>query len=240
MTVYKNDINPQAGIAGNVQAIIDAFRAKKAAMLKGNTASAQKPDNPSDWNKAPPRQIRSFTQGSTDTQTDTLQTSRTLGDLTGGKTRLNLFSALTKNDKVDFYNFNVTTAGKAGMSVSSDVGVHVQVLNKNGQVIADSEAKFGDKKDNYEDMAATRLYLEKGTYYLKVTRATGTVDTVKPNYAIQISMGKYIESDYDTTESPASQVSLAASLGTANSQATANVSSILNSFAGGNLFDFLT
>jgi len=240
MTVYKNDINPQVGYAAAAQAIVDAFRAQQAARAKLQTASSQKPDNPSDWNNAPPRQIRSFTQGTTDTTTDTPQTARSIGDLTGGKTRLNVFSALTTNDKVDFFSFNVTTAGKAGISVSSDKGVHVQLLNKSGQVIADSEAKFGDKKENYDDFLSTKLYFDKGSYILKVTRATGTTDSVKPNYAIQLSMGKNFANDYDTTETPASQVSYNASLGTAASQQASNVASVLNQFAGGTIFDMLT
>jgi hypothetical protein len=229
-----------ATYATKLQIILSAYQAKQKALF--SDTSSKQPDNPADWNKTPPRdsQIRSLRQDTVDVNPDTPQSARSIGDLTGGKTRLNVFSALTKGDRVDFFKFNVTTAGKAGGSVTSDSddGVHVQIIKANGEVIADSEAKFGDKKTNYDNFLVTRLYLDKGSYFMKVTRATGALQTTKPNYAIQLSMGKYITEDYDTVETAAA--SAASSLSPVGAQKSAAVSTVLNQLAGGNLFDFIS
>jgi hypothetical protein len=228
------------GLAWNtkIQDILNEFRARQAA-LRASSSTSQKPDNPAEWNKAPPRPslIRSLHQDSSDTQTDTPQTARAIGDLAGGRSRLNIVSALTKGDRVDFFSFNVTTAGKAGLSIASDKGVHVQLLKRNGQIIADSEVKFGEKAQNYTDFTATKLYLEKGEYLIKVTRNTGDTLNEQPNYALQLSMGRYFTEDYETVETAAA--SATAGLLSVGAQNAAATSTVLNQFAGGNLFDFL-
>jgi hypothetical protein len=221
-----------------IQNILKEYQVKQAA-LRANSQSGKHPDNPADWNKAPPRdsQIRSLRQDIVDVNVDTPQNARSVGDLSGGKSRLNIISALTKGDRVDFFSFNVATAGKAGLSIASDEGVHVQLIKRNGTIIADSEVKFGDKAQNFTDFTATKLYLEKGEYLLKVTRRTGDTLDVQPNYALQLSMGRYFTEDYETVETPAtSAVAGVYSVGTQNTVAT---STVLNQLAGGNLFDFL-
>ncbi|MBI3419008.1 MAG: hypothetical protein HY053_02605 [Proteobacteria bacterium] len=219
-----------------IQGILNEYYAKQAAL---KASSEEAPSNPDAWNQPAPRpsQIRSFRQDSIDIANDAPQTARSIGTLTGGKSRLNLFSALTTNDHVDFFNFKVATSGNVGMAVTTDEGVHVQILKSNGTVIADSEATFGDKHDNYQKLLSTDLPLDSGNYLMKVTRSTGAANNARPNYAIQLSMGTYITEDYETVEVP--QASASATLTSVLTQNTAGLSSVLNSLAGGNLFDFL-
>ncbi|HVY11953.1 MAG TPA: hypothetical protein VHB73_00145, partial [Alphaproteobacteria bacterium] len=77
-----------------IQSILSAYYAKQAALKAPNFDKKQ---NPAEWDAKPPRdsQIRSFRQDSSDVLADTLQNARSVGDLTGGKTRLNVLSALT-------------------------------------------------------------------------------------------------------------------------------------------------
>lgn len=183
-------------ISTNIANIIAKYYINKANL----SANATPPD---EFDKAPPKFIRSFSQKSVDVQNDTLQTARNVGDLTRGKTRLNVISALTKNDLVDFFKFNATSDEKLGLAITTDKSLHVQLLKANGQVIADSETTSGDKKDNFDKLASGSLDIKKGAYFIKVTRATGLSRDERPNYAIQISTTRYYEADYDTTETPA-------------------------------------
>lgn len=153
--------------------------------------------------KTLPRNIRNYKQNSNDVENDTTQTARDVGNLTRGKTRLNIISALTKRDKVDFFKFTATEKENFGISVKTDKNVRIEVLDSSGRVIADSEAKFGDKYDNFQKAGSQTLRLNKGQYFIKVTRPTGDLDSERPNYAIQLSSTKYFEADYDTIEKPA-------------------------------------
>lgn len=195
------------------------------------------PVEPDPFDKPPPRNVRGFHQDSEDVQYDSPQTARDIGSLTRGKTRLNVISALTQNDLVDFYSFKVTQNEKVGLSFTSDSGVHVQLIKPNGVIVADSEASYGEKADNYTKLGASRLELEKGTYYLKVTRPTGTDRSVKPNYAIQLSASQYYEQDYETVEKPTPKsATYYTPAGTQSASALGGLLSLFN----GNFFDFKT
>lgn len=188
------------------------------------------------FDKDPPRNVRSYRQSSSDEATDSTFTARNIGDLTRGKTRLNVVSALTTNDLVDFFRFKVTTDGKLGISVTTDKGVHIELLDRRGTVIADSEAISGTAKaDNFKKLGEGSLELKADSYYLKVTRPTGLSRSEKPNYAIQLSMSRYFEADYDTIESPAARQSPAS---VTKSQSAGALNSVLNQLGLGNLFDF--
>ena len=213
-----------------VQKILNDYQVRKNALNNP-------PAEPDPFDKDPPRNVPNLRQETTDTLTDTPQTARSIGDLTRGKTRLNLISALTSNDLVDFYSFNITTAGKLGMSVTTDKGVHIQLMDKSGRIIADSEQRFGNKADNFTALGHGTLQLDKGTYLIKVTRATGLSRSDKPNYALQLSMSRYFEKDYDTIEAPAAKYAagpLSVRAGTDSA-----VSQVIDTFNGGNLFDTL-
>ncbi|MBY0427754.1 MAG: hypothetical protein K2Q32_00870 [Alphaproteobacteria bacterium] len=194
-----------AQIQKNLSTILQTYNLQKSLLGSSSSSTPSKPINPL-YDKDPPKHIRGYKQGSTDVTGDSTLTARDIGNLTEGKTRLNIVSALTKNDNVDFFKFTATTNEKLGIAVTTDKGVHVQILDGKGRVIADSEAKFGEKYDNFKKAGAQNLDITKGQYFLKVTRDTGALSSVKPNYAIQISSTRYYEADYDTTERPAAKV----------------------------------
>jgi hypothetical protein len=218
--------NTIASYYTDLQRTLLSYRLKKQALLH---PAAEDP-----YNKTPPRYIPNYRQETSDTQADSTQTARDIGNLTGGKTRLNLVSALTTNDRVDFYRFKLTNSGNVAMSITTDKGVHVQLLTKAGRVIADSEATSGEKMDNFQALGTGKFSMESGDYYIKVTRPTGMPLSTKPNYALQLSMGKYFEKDYDTVETPAARQS-AYSVTAANGSA---LNQVLNTLGIGNFFDF--
>ncbi len=220
-----------AEIKKSVDTILAKYYLQKAALNIETDKKSSKPVNPL-YDKDPPKNIRGYKQGSSDVTGDSTLTARDIGNLTEGKTRLNVISALTKNDGVDFFKFTATTDEKLGIAVTTDKGVRVQILDAKGRVIGDSEAKFGEKYENFQKAGAQNLDITKGTYFIKVTRETGTLNTVTPNYAIQISTTKYYESDYDTTETPAPRTTYAS----AYSQSGASLNQLLNQVYGG-LFD---
>ncbi len=216
-----------AEVQNNVAKIIAAHMLNKIKLMQPDTV----PD-PYD-SKTLPRHIRNYKQEINDEQGDSTLTARDVGNLTRGKTRLNVISALTKNDKVDFFKFTATEKENFGISVKTDKNVRIQLLSSAGRVIADSEATIGEKYDNFQKAGAQTLSLDKGLYYIKVTRATGELDSVRPNYAIQLSSTKYFEADYDTVEKPA----VTTTYGSAFAQSESSMNALLQQVNGG-LFDF--
>lgn len=221
-----------AEIQKNIATILQTYNLQKSLIGTSSSTTPSKPVNPL-YDKDPPKNIRGFKQGSTDVSGDSTLTARDIGKLTEGKTRLNVISALTKNDNVDFFKFDATANEKLGISVTTDKGVRIQILDSKGRVIADSEAKFGEKYDNFKKAGAQNLDITKGNYFIKVTRETGALNTVKPNYAIQVSTSKYYTEDYDTTERPASKVTY----GSVGAQSGASLNDLLVQ-VNGNPFDF--
>ena len=78
-----------------------------------------------------------------------------------------------------------------------DDGVRVQLMNRLGRVMADSDPKAGDEYDSFKKLQAGNLTVDKGDYTLRVTRDKGQSDKDPKNYAMQVVMGNYSK-DYDT------------------------------------------
>lgn len=220
------------GLNYNVNKILDDYKTSRAAL----STPAEEADP---YDKDPPRDadIRSYSQSTSDTVYDSLQNARNIGTLIRGESRLNIVSALTQNDLVDFYRFDVKTAGQLSISVTTDQSISIQVMRRDGTIIADSAMTSGEKADNWQKLGTGELDLTAGSYYLKVTRDQSVSRDLKPNYAIQLSMSRYFTKDYDTVESPASaDVSVISSVATQNASA---LNSVLNSLGNGSLFDML-
>jgi hypothetical protein len=216
------------GLNFQVNKIMDAFYAQQKALKE----PAVEVD---EFNKEPPRNVLSYGQSTSDVISDTLQSARNIGDLERGKTRLNIVSALTGGDLVDFYKFKIVKDGKLAIGVTTDKGVNIQLMKRDGTIIADSTSTSGSKADNWMKLGTGELSLAKGDYYVKVTRGDGVSRDERPNYAIQLSMSKYYEKDYDTTESPAASVNtMNGKVGEQNASA---MNSLLNAFGLGGLFD---
>lgn len=120
-----------------------------------------------------------------------------IGVISKNTTRLNVASTLAANDKVDFYKFKVVTKGELTMGQVGDDGVHVQLMNRLGRVMADSDPKSGDNYAAFKKLQAGNLTVDKGDYTLRVTRDKGQSDKDPKNYAMQLVMGNYSQ-DYDT------------------------------------------
>ncbi len=195
---------------------------------KDKTQNAVEPDP---YDKEPPHNVPSLSQSTSDVNGDSIQNARPVGELTGGKTRLNVLSALTKNDPVDYYSFKFTKSGHINFSITqsadSDGKVAVQILGKGGKIIADSQATSGALYDNYQAITTGTFNLDAGTYYVKLSREAGTLNTTKPNYAFQLNAGRYYEKDYQTIESPVAQVS--GYYTSSSTLAAAGVSTVLSS-----------
>jgi hypothetical protein len=186
------------------------------------------------FDKDPPRNVRSYQQSTSDVQGDSPLTARDIGTLIRGKTRLNVVSALTENDLVDFFKFNVASAGPVQLGVTGDAEVNVQIINRRGDIIADSGAiKGSTKAENFEKLNTGDFDMAAGDYTIKVTRGTSVQRSERPNYAIQISAARYYEQDFDTIESAAAKISVYAP----STLAAAGMNDVLSQIYGG-LFDF--
>ncbi|MBP2297667.1 hypothetical protein [Azospirillum picis] len=120
-----------------------------------------------------------------------------IGMVTKNVSRLNVASSLAANDKVDFYKFKATTKGELTMGQVGDDGVRVQLMNKYGRVMADSNKDSGDDYAAFKKLQAGNLTIDKGDYTIRVTRDKGQSDKDPKNYALQVVMGNYSK-DYDT------------------------------------------
>lgn len=120
-----------------------------------------------------------------------------LGYLIKDKTRLNAFSILGANDPVDFYKFKVTNPGDTGLGRVGDSGVRVQLMDKSGKVMADSNAQAGAAYDAYTKWTQGKLTLDKGDYTIRVSREKGEDPAKEKQYALQLTEGNFT-TDYDT------------------------------------------
>lgn len=127
----------------------------------------------------------------------TVQSKATdIGILTRNSTRLNVVSNLAANDKVDFYKFRATSKGEMALGHLGDEGVNIQLMNRYGRVIADSNPDSSNN-EAYKKLQGGELTVDAGNYTLRVTREKGQPATEAKNYALQLTMGKYTK-DYDT------------------------------------------
>lgn len=174
---------------------------------------------------------RVFNQTTSDVAGDSPQNARNIGDLQKDVSRLNLFGALTKNDLVDYFRFRVRGDGGAtGMSYTADNSVRIELLERrSGRLLADSEATFGDRKANWDNLQKGRLELGGGEYLIRITRGTGLSREEKPNYSLQLMMGDTYKNDYETIDRPPPRNSTLANSG--NSAIATILSSDANNLA---------
>ena len=151
--------------------------------------------------------VTNFRKDTNDVQIDNKMTARDIGTLKDHKSRLNLFSALQKNDAADVFKFKVdkTAVTKIGVLLAdpaNDGKLRVQIFAKTtGRLVADNAADAGDLKTAYDRLEKGAFELKKGDYVLRLSRQDG-VDTRRQtsiSYALQLSQGTFTE-DYDTVE----------------------------------------
>lgn len=120
-----------------------------------------------------------------------------LGSIVKDKTRLNLVSTLGKTDPVDFYKFSATSSGTMSLGRVGDAGIRFQMMDKTGNVIADSADGQGSASDNYTKLKAGQLSVDKGDYTVRITRDKDVSLMDEKDYAFQLQMGTFSE-DHDT------------------------------------------
>jgi hypothetical protein len=143
--------------------------------------------------------VKAWNKTATDVTKQTWQTATNIGWVRQNDTRTSVVAELYKNEKEQDYSVNVLTSGKLFMNVTSDQNVRVQVLNANGQVIADNKKNLGQVSTNFTNLQAGTMQVAAGTYYVRVTRDATTSASTAVNYAVQFKMGSTYTNDYVTT-----------------------------------------
>lgn len=177
----------------------------------------------------PTTEVENFRRDVRKSPFNTIASATDIGMLIKDESRLNAISALTKSDPVDFYKVRLTSDGQLGLGALGDDQVRVQLLTRNGAVIADNDEKAADQSslDNYDKLKQGRFDIEKGIYVLRVSRKTGIDPTSVQNYAVQLTMGDYTK-DYDTVAKPANAMDR---YGPTTPEATQNLFNMLNNGA---------
>jgi len=128
----------------------------------------------------------------------TRQTATDIGWVKRNDSRLNVVSNMNSSDTEQDLKFKVLTAGKLSFTTKSDKAIHVQLMNQNGQMIADSDSKSGKLYDNYQSLLSSDLTVKADTYILKITRDSSVPPKSDLNYAVQVQMGDKFTNDYVT------------------------------------------
>ena len=156
--------------------------------------------------KRPRGAVQEYQKDTRDVLFDNNATARDIGQLVQDKTRLNVISALSKNDDADVFKFRIakTAATKIGTlnTGATSNALRYQVFSKSPtKLIADSDPGAGDAYKNYQDLEAGKLEMKAGDYVVRISRKA-QVDTRKTaefQYAVQFSQGTFTQ-DYDTVE----------------------------------------
>ena len=120
-----------------------------------------------------------------------------IGTLVKDTSRLNVFSSLASNDPADFYKFTVTSSGAPTLGTVGDTGVRLQLMDRGGKIIADSNKDAGATFDAFQKLKSGQLTLDKGDYTLRIAREKDVPVKEAKNYGVQLRMGNYSK-DYDT------------------------------------------
>ncbi|WP_029007808.1 hypothetical protein [Azospirillum halopraeferens] len=148
-------------------------------------------------NDPAPENVERFEQNVRKSSINATPFATNMGTLVQDKSRLNAFSILGKNDPVDFYKFTVSSAGEVALGRVGDAGVRVQLMDKGGKVLADSNEKAGDAFEAYKKLAGGNMVLDRGDYTIRVTREPGVPAGQEKQYALQLRQGTFTQ-DYDT------------------------------------------
>ncbi len=141
--------------------------------------------------------VQEYEQNVSKSTYNTAPFATNIGTLVKDTSRLNVFSSLASNDPADFYKFSVTSKGDATIGTVGDAGVRVQLMDRQGKVVADSNKDAGSTYDAYKKLQSGTLTLDKGDYTLRVARDKDVPVKDAKSYGVQFRMGSYSK-DYDT------------------------------------------
>ncbi|MGQ9371551.1 hypothetical protein [Azospirillum sp. A39] len=144
-----------------------------------------------------PENVQEFRKDVNKSSVNTRGFATDAGVLAKNMTRLNIISNLGADDPADFYKFRLANTGEITLGQIGDPGVNIQLMNKNGLVVADSSTEAGDKYDRFKSLMQGELSLDRGDYTIRVAREKGEAKSEAKNYALQLSMGTYTK-DFDT------------------------------------------
>lgn len=153
------------------------------------------------------KSVEEFQKDTRDVKFDNNATARDIGQLKQNRTRLNLFSSLSKGDSVDVFRFKVGTKAATTFSIlnaskEDEDKLRFQIFNKaTGRIVADSNEKAGEAKTNFEALRDGTFELPQGEYVLRISRAhdVGIERNKEFSYAVQLTQGLFTK-DYDTIE----------------------------------------
>lgn len=146
-------------------------------------------------------QVKVFEKKTRDFAEDSLLNARDIGRVRLQYSRLNVFSALSKDDKEDNFKFAVDTRGNLRLGKHADEEVRIQIFNKNRRVVADSKEGMGRASERFQRLLTTDGEpWEPGDYYIKITRMKLRDTETEHNYSLQLHMGSDFKRDFDTIE----------------------------------------
>lgn len=150
----------------------------------------------------PPKGPRVFEKQKRDVARESLNVARDVGTVRLHHSRLNVFTSLSKGDKEDNFKFRAASRGPLRLGTWSDgKGLHIQILNRAGRVIADSEEGTGRRYEKFERLVSGKGEIfEAGEYYVRVSRPAKDDMRTEVPYSLQLQMGSEVKRDYDTTE----------------------------------------
>ena len=146
-------------------------------------------------------QVKLFEKKTRDFAEDSLLNARDIGRVRLQYSRLNVFSALSKDDKEDNFKFAVDSRGNVRLGKNADDELRIQIFNKSRRVIADSKEGMGRASERFQRLLSDDGEpLEIGDYYIKVTRLKPLDTETEYNYSLQLHMGSDFKRDFDTIE----------------------------------------
>ena len=177
---------------GNIGSMAQSFQASIDAAMKRVQEQAK---NAKD--EKPTGKVQEYEQNVRKSSLNAAPFATNIGTLVKDTSRLNVFSSLAANDPTDFYKFSVTAKGEVSLGRVGDADVRIQLMDKQGKIVADSNAESGATYDAYKNLEKGSLSLDKGDYTLRISRDKGVPATDEKNYGVQLRMGDYSK-DYDT------------------------------------------
>ena len=148
-------------------------------------------------------QVQTWSKKTYDVHHEKLTDARDIGAVRLNNSRLNAFSSLKKGDEVDTFKFDIQSTGPLRLGMTDNPELRVEIINSRGKTIADGDANSGDDLfKKFIDLNENGIELEKGTYYVRISRNSTDYKTTEYSYSIQLSMGDTYIHDYDTLEKP--------------------------------------
>lgn len=177
-----------AGIGSMAQSLQQSI---DAAVKRVQDQAAKTPDSGAKG------KVQEYEQTVRKSATNAAPFATNIGTLVKDTSRLNVFSTLAANDPADFYKFNVPVKGEATMGRVGDASVRVQLMDRQGKIVADSNKDAGAAHDSFKKLEKGELTLDKGDYTVRISRDKDVPIKEAPNYGVQFRMGSYSK-DYDT------------------------------------------